>query len=643
MPCRPQRASARRVAPATDGRERPRCPRAHAVQINAKNTWALELIDHISDIIKLEKEEDDGTNFQKAGCTLDAGVKIYSTRVDSVHNEAFRILGGLSRAQLEQEAEGEDEGEEGAEDGEGGAKKRRVKKGNTDMNATLEPNFDALNSKSDEVYTAVDPLFKQMSAKFDQGGAKGLLLNNLSVYGGCEIVFDSAEAPAAKGRRAVDTPAATIDLSACAEQMQVALAAMRGAQLTPGLAELRALGKGESDDADGAHEAAQIPLPLPASTGMWESAAADDADDDMDGGGFDFGEDFGSGGMDDDDGEEGSFGQAAGGTGRSHVGALGSAGLSDLTMGDNPMQWLTMSYAQLQSGSKGAWAGPEHWRPAARTAADRAAARDGEDEGVAEARKAETERRRGAKKAAMEKALDFEDPPAIDLSLFDAAKPEDIDLKTGAAEASTVLPDDMHYKPESLACLFMHRGTARISAQARAGTTSDGEASGAFGWASSGDGGGVVADSDDEGGAGGYEWGGDDGCDDDDTGDFGDGGADFAAGPMDSTAAALDAPRMVNKVQVTYSKYAKQVDVRKLKSACWGGLGDIIPEDGSKGMDTGFQEVLDRVPARMPEGAMPEVSIHLAFICALHLANEHELKITDDKESLDVLHISRDG
>ena len=112
---------------------------------------------------------------------------------------------------------------------------------------------------------------------------------------------------------------------------------------------------------------------------------------------------------------------------------------------------------------------------------------------------------------------------------------------------------------------------------------------------------------------------------------------------MDSTAAALDAPRMVNKVQVTYSKYAKQVDVRKLKSACWGGLGDIIPEDGSKGMDTGFQEVLDRVPARMPEGAMPEVSIHLAFICALHLANEHELKITDDKESLDVLHISRDG
>ena len=134
-------------------------------KISQKNTWALELIDHISDIIKLEKDKDDGTNFTKASCTLDAGVKIYSTRVDSVHNEAFRMLGGLSRAAIEsQQQEGaDDEGDSGDEDGEGGAKKRRAKKQNTDMSATLEASFEALNAKADEVYTAVDPLFKQMS------------------------------------------------------------------------------------------------------------------------------------------------------------------------------------------------------------------------------------------------------------------------------------------------------------------------------------------------------------------------------------------------------------------------------------------------------------------------------------------------
>ncbi|MBO0201085.1 hypothetical protein J0687_26245 [Vibrio alginolyticus] len=30
----------------------------------------------------------------------------------------------------------------------------------------------------------VDPLYHQPSAQFDEGGAKGLLLNNLGVYGG---------------------------------------------------------------------------------------------------------------------------------------------------------------------------------------------------------------------------------------------------------------------------------------------------------------------------------------------------------------------------------------------------------------------------------------------------------------------------
>lgn len=34
----------------------------------------------------------------KASCTLEAGVKIYSMRVDSVHTEAYKVLGGINRA-----------------------------------------------------------------------------------------------------------------------------------------------------------------------------------------------------------------------------------------------------------------------------------------------------------------------------------------------------------------------------------------------------------------------------------------------------------------------------------------------------------------------------------------------------------------
>lgn len=42
---------------------------------------------------------------------------------------------------------------------------------------------------------SVDPLYHQTSAQFDEGGAKGLLLNNLGVYGGCRVLFDSFEVP----------------------------------------------------------------------------------------------------------------------------------------------------------------------------------------------------------------------------------------------------------------------------------------------------------------------------------------------------------------------------------------------------------------------------------------------------------------
>lgn len=41
----------------------------------------------------------------------------------------------------------------------------------------------------------VDPLYHQTSAQFDEGGAKGLLLNNLGVYTDCRVLFDSMEVP----------------------------------------------------------------------------------------------------------------------------------------------------------------------------------------------------------------------------------------------------------------------------------------------------------------------------------------------------------------------------------------------------------------------------------------------------------------
>jgi condensin complex subunit 2 len=47
-------------------------------------------------------------NFQKASCTLDASVKIYSYRVDDTWNSSFKILENLSRTEEKHPAENDD-------------------------------------------------------------------------------------------------------------------------------------------------------------------------------------------------------------------------------------------------------------------------------------------------------------------------------------------------------------------------------------------------------------------------------------------------------------------------------------------------------------------------------------------------------
>lgn len=65
-------------------------------KINAKNSWNFALIDYFSDMSLLK--EGDSINFQKASCTLDGCVKIYSSRVDSVIDETGKLLHGLTES-----------------------------------------------------------------------------------------------------------------------------------------------------------------------------------------------------------------------------------------------------------------------------------------------------------------------------------------------------------------------------------------------------------------------------------------------------------------------------------------------------------------------------------------------------------------
>ncbi|KAI2466640.1 barren [Annulohypoxylon bovei var. microspora] len=182
-------------------------------KINATNSWNFALIDYFHDMSLLK--DGDGVNFQRASCTLDGCVKIYTSRVDSVATETGKLLSGLADSNSKKKDRGDADGEESEEevDEDGNVIKKKTKKRQRSSETTLVPSFASLQLKKFELEFGVDPLFKKASADFDEGGAKGLLLNHLMIDGQGRIVFDSsddandASAKGSKPRRREDAAA----------------------------------------------------------------------------------------------------------------------------------------------------------------------------------------------------------------------------------------------------------------------------------------------------------------------------------------------------------------------------------------------------------------------------------------------------
>lgn len=195
-------------------------------KINAKNTWALNLIDHMDTVI--EEEEDDeqqqpakpttreqpervydsddderirrlpidekknleearrihrrNINFQRASCTLDASIKIYSYRVDDTWSSSFRVLENLARSKDDARAQGEG----GAADGQSTSSRLQIQK-------TLETNANAITLAELDLEYDRDPLFHVMAQSMDKGGAAGMLLRNLGVCDGGRILLDEED------------------------------------------------------------------------------------------------------------------------------------------------------------------------------------------------------------------------------------------------------------------------------------------------------------------------------------------------------------------------------------------------------------------------------------------------------------------
>jgi len=171
-------------------------------KISTKNAFDLKMIDHMDTIVNSfmkggkVRVADDGTSrlsvgehqpgesveehrFHEASCTIEASAKIYACRVDVVHNNTYKVLGGLSMQEFE------DEGAVGEDGKAGSAKRRRIVGVNT-----LEKNEANITQTHVDADEQNDPMFRRMAQAFDAGGAKGLLLSHLPTAEDLSITFN---------------------------------------------------------------------------------------------------------------------------------------------------------------------------------------------------------------------------------------------------------------------------------------------------------------------------------------------------------------------------------------------------------------------------------------------------------------------
>lgn len=607
-------------------------------KITSTNTWNLALIDYFHDMSLLRNGEDNSINFQKASCTLDGCVKIWTSRVDSVATETGKLLSGLGEdAQPLDDDEMDEDGEDGA-----GRPEKRTRKHTARQAATLADDFSKIRVKQFDLEFTVDPLFKKTSADFDEGGAGGILMNHLGCDGSMKVVFDAGDAKLDCDEEDEEEEGDAAATAPSTDNLEVDLAKLRARCLPNGLdalstmtlcpslsffrfsdaqLDLGLLNLGFDDDDNGGDA-------LPASASHRQPDVrhlASGGDDDEDMGGFDdpyLNQDFGGGGGDDDEGAEVDFfadqfsGEAAafglqgatapiasgsgagGGGGGSGFGAVEPfdprrmADERDIVMSMDGEGDGMFAYFDAKLGKN--WAGPEHWKMR---------------RGVAAAKKDDAPVAKKERKEKVAFAIDFANPPPLSAKeLFAAANPKSsittaarkTSRKATATEDDYALPDDFHFNSQNLLRLFLKpKMTLRMRRRnIQLGDMEGGEGDVRF-WAQAGMGG-PPGEGVDEGYGGGMDpmehdynqdfGGGGDGDEDDpppfDTQWLAGGEDDFTpeledeegeGKELDDLAAATQGQlRRVRPEMVSYAKRAKRIDIKKLKDSVWKELEEVV-------------------------------------------------------------------
>ncbi|XP_053443351.1 condensin complex subunit 2 isoform X2 [Nycticebus coucang] len=601
-------------------------------KITTKNAFGLHLIDFMSEILK--QKDTEPTNFKVAAGTLDASTKIYAVRVDAVHADVYRVLGGLGKdAPPSEEVEGC--GSDGSVT-ETGTTKKAPKPKKKHLYKTIEQNINNLNVSEADRKCEIDPMFQKTAASFDECSTAGVFLSTIHCHDyKSELLFPSDVKTLPTGEPLelpdlgwVEMTDLKEPLQQCAEDRQIC-PSLAGFQFTKW-------------DSETHNESVSALLDKFKKNDQVFDINAEIEERDC--------EDLPEGPLEDDfDANDEADHPEAGDHEEfrswKEPCQVQSSQEEIISLGDRDIRTmcplLSMKpgeYSYFSPRTMSMWAGPNHWRFRPRHKQDASS---------------QSENKKKSTKKDFE--IDFEDDIDFDVC-FRKTKAATVLAKSTLENQNwkaTTLPTDFHYVVDTLVQFHLKPGTRLLKmAQSQKVETEHYE---------------EIEDYD-------YN-------NPNDTSNFCPGlqaaGSDYEesddlfVGPTQENddnpeVQGLDIttygesnlvaePQKVNKIEIHYAKTAKKMDMKKLKQSMWSLLTAISRKEADTegkanhsetGKEGAPMEVADKkmlselakdLQKSLPTVMAQNLSIPLAFACLLHLANEKNLKLEGTEDLSDVL------
>ncbi|NXS47364.1 CND2 protein, partial [Balaeniceps rex] len=603
-------------------------------KITTKNAFGLHLIDYMTEILK--QKDSELTNFKIAAGTLDASAKIYAVRVDVVHADTYKVLGGLGKDSAPTKNVDSPEGEDSLAP----EAVKTVQKKKKHSFKTIEQNLNNINVSEANRRCEVDPMFQKTAASFDECSTAGIFLTGLHTQS-ChsELLFDSKLVPLPSSETLTlpnSDPVKVLDLKSllaqCVEKRPIC-SSLAGFQFTKWDAESHdesvsaLLDKFKKSDqvfdinAEIDSDVEDCVPTLPDDNFNSDSPRSTGADKIGE-----FTENLNS------------FGTVCKSQGTDAVPfGEGDIGTMCLHLSMKPGEYSYFSPRTLSM-----WAGPEHWRfkPRHKSGAD-----------------SEKE----TKKRCAKKAFEINFDEDIDFEAHFRKTKASVTLAKSILESqnvkSTTLPTDFNYDPDNMLQLFL-KPAVKLCRTSQLDSSLDHEDEiGEYDYNNPND----TSDFCPALQAG-------DGDDDDpiqfmgQTGEFNltahpegqDAELNRVVGDVDITTYGelnlIAEPQKVNKIAIQYAKTAKKMDMKRLKKNMWdlltnGEKKETVAEvNAEKEKDTSivvgekvFSGITKELLHRLPSAMANNLSVPLAFTCLLHLANEKNLKLEGTEDLSDVL------